>query len=67
VNSEDAPPTRWTPFQILPQPPLTSTAATPPVTSNSDDLVNEVTANVRVDEYRPHTNACFAGNTACLT
>jgi hypothetical protein len=43
------------PFQILPQPPLTSTAATPPVTSNSDDLVNEVTANVRVDEHRPHT------------
>jgi hypothetical protein len=36
------------PFQILPQPPLTSTAATPPVTSNSDDLVNEVTANVRL-------------------
>lgn len=32
------------PFQILPQPPLTSTAATPLVTSNSDDLVNEVTA-----------------------
>jgi hypothetical protein len=49
------------PFQILPQPPLTSTAATPPVTSNSDDLVNEVTANVRVDDHRPHTNACFAG------
>jgi hypothetical protein len=55
------------PFQILPQPPLTSTAATPPVTSNSDDLVNEVTANVRVDEHRPRTNACFAGKTPPLT
>jgi hypothetical protein len=31
------------------------------VTSNSDDLVNEVTANVRVDDHRPHTNAWFAG------
>jgi hypothetical protein len=49
------------PFQILPQPLLTSTAATPPVTLSRDDLLNEVTANVRVDEYRPHTNACFAG------
>jgi len=38
------------PFQILPQPPLTSTAATPPVTSNGDDLFHEVTADVRVDE-----------------
>jgi len=36
------------PFQILPQPPLTRTAATPPVTSNSDDLVNEVTAKFRL-------------------
>jgi len=48
-------------FPILPQPPLTSAAATPPVTSTMDDLVNEVTANVWVDEHRPHTNACFAG------
>ena len=47
------------PFQILPQPPLTSTATTPPMTSNSDDMVNEVTANVRVDEHRPPTNACL--------
>jgi hypothetical protein len=49
------------PFQILPQPPLTSTAATPPVTLSRADLVYEVTANVRVDEHRPHSNACFAG------
>jgi hypothetical protein len=56
------------PFQILPKPHLTSTAATPPVTSNSDDLVNEVTANVRVDEHRPHTKRVLCGqNTACLT
>jgi hypothetical protein len=56
------------PFQIVPQPPLTSTATTPPVTSNRADLVNEVTANVWVDEHRPHTKRVLCGqNTACLT
>jgi hypothetical protein len=55
------------PFQILPQPPLTSAAATPPVTSNSDDLVNEVTANVRVDDHRPHKRVLCGQKTACLT
>jgi hypothetical protein len=55
------------PFHILPQPPLTSAAATPSVTSNSDELVNEVTANVRVDKHRPPTNVLCGQNTACLT
>jgi hypothetical protein len=49
------------PFQILPQPPLTSAAATPPLTSCSDDLVNEVTANVRVVDIAHTQTRAFAG------